>query len=702
MDAFKILTRSANLKKSKAQGLAPSAGQLNSPQLFETSNESRQKRDGSRDGEAPKKRRKLNGDGVNGGSSQIAGKKQGSPSGSMPHGKRNEEQRLESSLPREECRRKLRAHKIKVMRLSDDLVASDEEKMTKKRKKESRAIYPQPLISFGDLRERYGMSRRLVQNIHDQGYRAPSEIQLVSLPLLLGIDSDRGFPCDDGENPSTSPLDVLAVAPTGSGKTLAFLLPLFEAVLSSRDADTGDKQRCGPFAVVVAPTKELARQIVNEGRKLASGLSVRITLMRKGMLFPGSNTSKEVLQASPEGGSETEEEDEVKTIGRSAAPTHVDIVVSTPLLLVNSLSDQSGSAMTLSTVRHLVLDEADVLLDPLFRDQTMAIWNACDHPQLRVGLWSATMGSNIEELARSHIEHRQSDLPPADRSVMVRLVVGLKDSAIPNISHKLVYAANESGKLLALRQLLRPTSTSAETGLHLRPPFLIFTQTITRAIALQSELIYDIPKEAGGSSRIAVLHSDLSENQRYDIMTRFGRGEIWVLITTDLLARGVDFRGINGVVNYDIPNSSTVYVHRVGRTGRAGREGGVAVTYYTKEDIPYVKNIANVIAASEKQKGARKGTDVQEWLLHILPDTTKRSKQRLKTGGVEARREHDGKSRSEKGNAKSRISTKSGFERRLENNRKGAIEASRKRKANAEAEPAVHAGSDDAWEGFGD
>ena len=139
---------------------------------------------------------------------------------------------------------------------------------------------------------------------------------------------------------------------------------------------------------------------------------------------------------------------------------------------------------------------------------------------------------------------------------------------------------------------------SSSVGFTVRPPVVVFTQTITRAIALRSELLYDIPTEAGGSSRIAVFHSDLSDSALEHIMTRFRRAEIFVLITTDLLARGVDFKGVNGVVSYDLPNSSAAYVHRAGRTGRAGRDGGASITLYSKEDLPYVKHVANVIAAS--------------------------------------------------------------------------------------------------------
>jgi ATP-dependent RNA helicase DDX52/ROK1 len=357
-------------------------------------------------------------------------------------------------------------------------------------------------------------------------------------------------------------------------------------------------------------------------------------------------------------------------------------------------------------VQTLVLDEADVLLDPLFRDQTLGIWNSCINPELRVTLWSATMGSNIESLASSTIHARGERLGLDDEARTIRLVVGLKDSAIPNITHRLIYAATEPGKLLALRQLVHPTAKAADETQSLRPPFLVFTQTIPRAIALHSELLYDIPAEAGGSSRIAVLHSDLSDSARDHVMTRFRNGEIWILITTDILSRGVDFRGINGVVNYDVPNSGAAYIHRVGRTGRAGRDGGVAVTFYTKEDIPYVKNIANIIAASEKQAGLPPSeASIQKWFLDALPKPTKDEKKKLKMHGVEARRSGlsmmDGKEKNGKGQGRMQISTKSGYERKLEHNRKGAIQGS-KRRVQAEMDAGDETGNHSGWEGIDD
>ncbi|KAI9867530.1 MAG: RNA-dependent ATPase rok1, partial [Pleopsidium flavum] len=545
----------------------------------------------------------------------------------------------------EECKRILKAHKLKITLLKDlekpngHVTSATAKKISKKHgkgrtssaadtpahgKKGHTPLYPEPLTSFLHIRSKYGISRRLANNISAQGYTIPTEVQLGALPLLLGSVQEPELLKTKAKSKTTKidiskrpTVDLLTVAPTGSGKTLAFLIPIIHGLIQARRASlkgsceseegTSDHNQ-DVKAIIVAPTHELADQIVNEGRKLAIGTGIKITGMRKGMrIAKGDNPTDSGLQEDGDSDlTQSEDDGFQKEQDKSGIGPMVkaDVLVSTPLMLLHAIrKTESSAAIPLSSIRYLVLDESDVLLDPLFRSQTMGIWNACVNPDLRVSLWSATMGSNIEELAGSTILTRQESFEIAGRSQLVRLVVGLKDSAIPNISHRLVYAATEAGKLLALRQLLHPSTTAADTGPSLRPPFLVFTQNIPRAIALHSELLYDIPLEAGGSSRIAVLHSDLSDRARSAIMARFRKGEIWILITTDLLSRGVDFRGINGVVNYDVPNSGAAYVHRVGRTGRAGRNGGVAVTFYTKEDIPYVKNVANIIATSEKQNG---------------------------------------------------------------------------------------------------
>lgn len=609
------------------------------------------------------------------------------------------------SLKAEDCRRLLKQHKLKITLFDIDI--DSEGRPAKRGKNELRLhsqawkkntntqLLPQPLTSFEELSSKYGISKRLAASLNSQGYSKPTEVQMGSLPVLLGSDDDRGLSQRraSGKKSRRSEIDLITVAPTGSGKTLAFLINVIHGLLEDRRKDGGlNKDREHTVeALIIVPTHELADQIVNETRKLTARVGLKVSRMRKGMVLHSElKTSGETSDLITSKDAEDEPSSSRPKL-RARFLVKTAILVCTPLMLLHSISDSSASApIPLPGVRYLVLDEADILLDPLFRTQTLGIWSACTNPALQTSLWSATIGSSIESLARSFILDRRRNLgiPSSSKDKIhhiVRLVVGLKDSAIPNISHRLIYAASEQGKLLALRQILHPPTASAGDSPSIQPPFLVFTQTIPRAVALHSELLYDISTEAGGSSRIAVLHADLSDTARSAIMEGFRKGEIWVLITTDLLSRGVDFRGVNGVVNYDIPNTSASYVHRVGRTGRQGRQGGIAVTFYTKEDIPYVKNIANIIAISERVNNTEDLTKsrprMEKWLLDALPIVSKKTKQELKWKGVESRRSAavgDDRARQAR---KTRISTKSGYERRMENRRKGAVAGSLRRAA---------------------
>lgn len=576
------------------------------------------------------------------------------------------------ALDDDEVRQILRSHRLKFTFLS----SRDEPKVKVKKSKKKDAVkpkakdskpqlYPQPLSSFSELRSIYNVSTRLSENIAKQGYRIPTEVQLASLPLLIDPSTAlRASSTGNVDLRDHEGIDFLAVAPTGSGKTLAFLIPAINKILRRRAESPEQKQHILE-AVIIAPTRELAHQIANEGRKLAQGTGVKIIGMKKGMRVPVENQEGGILNEDESSGEEDEsasEDEETNDAEAETGPvTKADVLVTTPMLLLNFLT-RGSKRKTLPTVNSLILDEADVLLDPLFREQTTGIWDLCTNESLRLSCWSATMDSSVETLI-------SEQLKPRKEAPLVRLVVGLKDTAVPSIKHKLVFTGTEQGKLFALRQLLHPNS-SGNSAPEMKLPFLVFTQTIERATALHNELNFDIPIQAGGSARIAALHSSLSESQRSAIVSRFRAGEIWVLITTDLLMRGIDFRGVNGVINYDIPASAASYIHRVGRTGRAGHEGGVAVTFYTKDDVPHLKSIANVISLSEKQAGKEDGEGIPKWLMDALPKVGKEEKKKLKKhGGAESRM----------GN-KTKITSKSAWERRKEHNRRDAIAGSKRRK----------------------
>ena len=134
------------------------------------------------------------------------------------------------------------------------------------------------------------------------------------------------------------------------------------------------------------------------------------------------------------------------------------------------------------------------------------------------------------------------------------------------------------------------------------PPVLIFVQSKERATELYEEMckIQNI--------KVAVIHADKSIKEREQTIFNFRLGKIWILITTDLMARGIDFKGVNLVINYDFPNSMITYVHRVGRTGRANRKGR-AITFFTDVDKPMLRSLGNLLKSS--------GVDVPEWILTL-------------------------------------------------------------------------------------
>ncbi|PWA64912.1 P-loop containing nucleoside triphosphate hydrolases superfamily protein [Artemisia annua] len=304
----------------------------------------------------------------------------------------------------------------------------------------------------------------------------------------------------------------------------------------------------GVRAVILCPTRELASQTYRECKKLAKGKKFYIKLMTKQL----SNTAE-------------------------FAKLSCDVLISTPLRLKSSVTKRK---LDLSRVEYLVLDESDKLFELGLLEPVDAIVKACTNPSIIRSLFSATLPDTVEELART-IMHDA-----------VRVIIGRKNSASETVKQKLVYVGSEEGKLMALRQTFEESWN---------PPVLLFVQNKARAKDLYNELKFE-------DIRVDVIHSDLQQSERENAIDNFRAGKTWVLIATDVIARGMDFKGVNCVINYDFPDSSSAYIHRIGRSGRAGRSGE-AVTFYTDADVRYLKNIANAI------KNA--GSEVPEWILSM-------------------------------------------------------------------------------------
>lgn len=412
---------------------------------------------------------------------------------------------------------------------------------------------PLPIGSFEDLITRFQFDKRLLNNLIENNFTEPTPIQCEGIPMTL---NER---------------DILACAPTGSGKTLAFLIPLLQQIIN-------DKSKPSLKGLIISPTKELANQIFLECSKLAN----RIFLDKKRPLQVALLSKS--LSA--------------KLKNKVISDKKYDIIISTPLRLIDIVKSES---LNLNSVKHLVFDEADKLFDKTFLEQTDDILSLCTDPNLHKSMFSATIPSNVEEIAKSIM------MDP------VRIIIGHKEAANASIEQKLVFCGNEEGKLIAIRQLIQQG--------EFRPPVIIFLESITRAKALFHELLYD-------KLNVDVIHAERTQVQRSKIIERFKKGELWCLICTDVLARGVDFKGVNLVINYDVPRSAQAYVHRIGRTGRGGREGK-AVTFYTKQDSLAIKPIINVMKQS--------GCEISEWMEKISK-ITKKEKELIKRGKAHGER----------------------------------------------------------------
>ncbi|KAG7381868.1 DEAD (Asp-Glu-Ala-Asp) box polypeptide 52 [Phytophthora pseudosyringae] len=361
--------------------------------------------------------------------------------------------------------------------------------------------------------------------------------------------------------------DVLATAPTGSGKTAAFAIPILSNLAAASGTSSGIR------SIVLAPTRDLAVQIRAEFTRLAAGKKLHVTLLSKATAATIASQTKSKLAVN------------------------YDVLIATPLRLVHLIQE---SKVNLSTVEMVCLDEADRLLELGFVEQVDEIFAACTHPKVQRAMFSATMLEGVEELAQTVLRDP------------VKVAVGTKNAGASTIDQKLVFVGKEEGKLVAMKQLLHE-------GLQL--PALLFVQNKERANELYQELLYD-------GVNIGAVHADRTKEQRDDVIRRFRTGEVWVLICTDLMSRGMDFKAVNMVINYDFPQSAVSYIHRIGRTGRNGRKGK-AVTFFTEDDMVYLRTIANVMKIS--------GCEVPDWMLSLKKASVSKRKELLKAPPIRHR-----------------------------------------------------------------
>eukprot|EP00434_Breviolum_minutum_P020586 symbB.v1.2.018152.t1/scaffold1415.1/size121899/5 len=358
---------------------------------------------------------------------------------------------------------------------------------------------------------------------------------------------------------------VLASAPTGSGKTIAFLGPI--------------------LASLGKPGKEFARAlIVDPSRELATPSRIWRVVMFLQQLLKQTLDEFAKLTASRKWNGRLVD----RMSGQKAGNIkRLDVAVATPLRLVQMLRE---NRISLDACRHLVFDEADKLLDLGFAPQIDELLTFCPKDGgrlMQTMMFSATLPPVVVDLAGSIL------------TSPMRISIGDVNAAAPDVEQKLLFITMEDGKLFSFRQLLQDG--------EIKPPALVFVQSKERAKELFGELVYD-------GIFVDTIHADRTKQQRDNTVKAFRAGKLWVLVCTDLMARGVDFKGVETVINYDFPQSAATYIHRIGRTGRAGRKGK-AITMFTIEDFESLRSIVGVMRQS--------GCEVPDWMLRLKPKSKK-------------------------------------------------------------------------------
>ena len=327
--------------------------------------------------------------------------------------------------------------------------------------------------------------------------------------------------------------DVVGIAQTGTGKTAAFALPILNHL--SKNKQRLDKRTCR--VLVLSPTRELSAQIVDSFQTYGRHVRPRVTLAIGGV--PINRQIRDLVSG-------------------------VDVLVATPGRLRDLI--QTG-AVRLDCVEIFVLDEADRMLDMGFIHDIRAIVGKLP-PRRQTLFFSATMPREIAELAKGMLRDP------------VRVAVTPEATTVEKVDQRIIHV-DRAGKPALLVEVLRQETIDRA---------LVFTRTkhgadkVVRALEKAG-----LPAEA--------IHGNKSQGQRERVLAAFRAGKVRTLVATDIAARGIDVEGISHVVNYDLPNIPESYVHRIGRTARAGAEG-IAISFCDGEERAYLRDIEKLIRMS--------------------------------------------------------------------------------------------------------
>jgi len=339
--------------------------------------------------------------------------------------------------------------------------------------------------------------------------------------------------------PAVAGRDVLGIARTGTGKTAGFVLPLLQRLLVNQPRDRAQQR---VRALVLAPTRELATQI---GESVASyGAFTRLSHL---VIFGGVSQQRQVQELS----------------------RGVDIVVATPGRLLDLMQQQ---LVRLSDVETLVLDEFDRMLDQGFLPGVRKIVSALP-AQRQTLLFSATSPKELDALVKQLLR------------TPVRVAVDVQ-STTPTEVDQSVWFVDSPGKRALLERLLMPPEVSRA---------LVFTRTKHGADRVARHLT-----RAGVLAE--AIHGNKSQNNRQRTLTEFKEGDVRVLVATDVAARGLDIEGVTHVINYELPADPENYVHRIGRTARAGKTG-IAISLCSPDERAALSRIERIIGKSLQPQG---------------------------------------------------------------------------------------------------
>ncbi len=364
-----------------------------------------------------------------------------------------------------------------------------------------------PSLTFQDLK----LSKPLLQAVQEMGYSAPTPIQKKAIPLILGGN------------------DVLCIAQTGTGKTAAYLLPL----LMKLNYATGTH----PRALVLAPSKELVIQIAANLETLSAH-----TDLRYACLYGGIGPTQQI----------------------EAIKKGVDILVATPGRLLDL---HHREVLYLRSIKHLVLDEADRLLDMGFSAQLGAIFELLPGKRQHL-LCSATMSAKVEKMAEEFLEFPE------------KAITTPQATPVDTVQQQCYHVPNAATKANLLALLLADSVCFHKV--------IVFARTRKAA----EKVTHFLQRKVEGEVR--VMHANKGQNARINALNAFKEGTVRILVATDVAARGIDVIQVSHVINFEVPSLPEEYVHRIGRTGRATHTGA-AITLASEAELFYLKKVEKLM-----------------------------------------------------------------------------------------------------------